>query len=365
MTVLRVQNVGVFNGESIERPSELCFEASPGKIVPAETVALGTIDGTDCTLLPGLIDAKIDGGASSWIFQQSAAFGVTTLIDSSSGTAESLAMRTTASQNVGMPSYLASGSAVGSSDSESGMLKIFPCRAIRQISTPAEAVRFVEAHATEPGKVDFVKVIVDIPGLDSDTLSVLVEATHQRGVLAVAHASQTAAYRRVLDAGFDVVSPAPITGKLDEDVIRGFADKKIAVIPTLCFLRHLLRQGRIQDHNFTHALEAVKALHQAGVPILAGTSANNEEGFKVSFGEALHEELQLLNQAGLSNLEALQAATSVPSKIFKLSDGGALQVGCRADLVLVQGNPLEDLAASARIIKVWIQGIEVASRGAG
>ncbi|KAH7175469.1 putative hydrolase [Dactylonectria macrodidyma] len=365
MTVFSVRNVGVFNGETIERPTQLCFEASPGNIVSRETVALGDIDGTNCTLLPGLIDAKIDGGASSLILQQSAAYGVTTLIDSSSGTAESLAMRTTASQNVGMPSYLASGTAVGSGDSGSDMLKIFPYRAIRHISTPAEAVSFVEAHTAEPGKLDFVKVIVDIPGLDSDILSALVEATHRRGMLAVAHASQTAAYRRALDAGFDVVTPAPITGKLDEDVIRGFADRKVAVIPTLCFLRHLLRQGSIQDHNFAHALEAVKALHQAGVPICAGTSANNEEGFKVSFGEALHEELQLLTQAGLSNLEALQAATSVPSTIFKLSDRGALRLGCRADLVLVQGNPLEDLAASARIVKVWIQGIEVGSGGAG
>ncbi|KAH7137650.1 putative hydrolase [Dactylonectria macrodidyma] len=365
MTVFSVRNVGVFNGETIERPTHLCFQGSPGNILPKDTEARDDIDGTNCTLLPGFIDSKIAGGASSLILSQSAMYGVTTLIDSSSGTAESLAMRTTCSQNVGMPSYLASGSVVGSDDSGSDMLKLFPYRAIRHISTPAEAVSFVEGHSKEPGRLDFVKVIVDIPGLDDDTLSALVEATHQRGMLAVAHASQTDSYRRVLDAGFDIVTPAPINGALGEDVIRGLAARKIAVIPILVFLRHLLRQGSIQEHNFTYALEAVRALHKAGVPICAGTSANNEEGFKVSFGEGLHEELQLLAQAGFSNLEAIQAATSVPSTMFNLSDRGALQLGYRADLVLVQGNPLEDLAASARIIKVWIQGIEVGSGGNG
>ncbi|KAH7112351.1 hypothetical protein EDB81DRAFT_827656 [Dactylonectria macrodidyma] len=107
MTVYSVRNVGVFNGETIERPTQLCFQGSPGNILPKDTEARDDIDGTNCTLLPGFIDSKIDGGASLLILQQSAAFGVTTVIDSSSGTAESLAMRTTSSQNVGMPSYLA------------------------------------------------------------------------------------------------------------------------------------------------------------------------------------------------------------------------------------------------------------------
>ncbi|KAF7553978.1 hypothetical protein G7Z17_g3248 [Cylindrodendrum hubeiense] len=359
MTVFSIKNVGVFNGEAIERPTELYFQGSPGNILDNDLGTAGTIDGTNCTLIPGLIDAKIDGDASTAMLPKFATFGVTTLIDSSSGTAESSAMREASARNAAMPSYLASGSPVGSGGSDSDAFKKFPYRSIRQISTPAEAESFVATHSTGPVRSDFIKVIAEDPGLDDDTLVALVEAAHRRGMLAVAHASQTSAYRRVMEAGFDVVTPAPITGALDSDVVRGFAEKKIAVIPTLYFLRHIMRMGKIDEHNFSFAVDAVRILHQAGVPICAGTSANDEEGFTVGFGDALHEELKLLVEAGLSNKEVLQAATSVPSEVFRLHDRGTLKPGTRADLVLVEGNPLEDIAASLRIVKVWIHGVEV------
>ncbi len=78
------------------------------------------------------------------------------------------------------------------------------------------------------------------------------------------------------------------------------------------------------------------------------------------FGESLHDELELLVEAGLSNIEALRAATVVPSQVFKLNDRGSLEPGeHRADLVMIEGNLSESIAAVIYIRRVWIQGIEV------
>ena len=65
-------------------------------------------------------------------------------------------------------------------------------------------------------------------------------------------------------------------------------------------------------------------MYRAGFPIPAGTDANAEplSPFQVKHGEALHLELELLVEAGLSIVDALRAATSLPARHFGLNDGG-------------------------------------------
>lgn len=108
------------------------------------------------------------------------------------------------------------------------------------------------------------------------------------------------------------------------------------------------------------ALRNVTALHQAGVPVLAGTDAAVVRGLPplVAHGESLHDELELLVRAGLSPAEALRAATSEPARHFELADRGAIAPGLRADAVLIDGDPLEDISATRRIQRVWCAGIE-------
>jgi imidazolonepropionase-like amidohydrolase len=99
---------------------------------------------------------------------------------------------------------------------------------------------------------------------------------------------------------------------------------------------------------------------QAGVPILAGTDANDSAGTpaRVPHGESLHRELELLVDAGLSTLEALLAATALPARYFGLSDRGTTEPGKRADLVLIDGDPLADIRATRSIRRIWCGGIE-------
>ncbi|MDI5969616.1 amidohydrolase family protein [Streptomyces sp. SL13] len=66
-------------------------------------------------------------------------------------------------------------------------------------------------------------------------------------------------------------------------------------------------------------------------------------------GESLHHELELLVRAGLSTAEALRAAAALPARHFRLPDRGAVAPGPRADLVLVDGDPIADIRATRAI----------------
>lgn len=95
-------------------------------------------------------------------------------------------------------------------------------------------------------------------------------------------------------------------------------------------------------------------LHEAGVPILAGTDA----GVPFSLpGWSLHEELGLLVAAGLTPAEALEAATRGPAEYLgRAEELGTIEVGRRADLVLLRGNPLEDIRNTRAIEAVILDG---------
>ncbi len=97
-------------------------------------------------------------------------------------------------------------------------------------------------------------------------------------------------------------------------------------------------------------LKITGALHKAGVPIVAGTDVGVP-------GHTLHRELELYVKAGLTPLEAIQAATIVPARVMKL-DGevGAIEVGKRADLIVLDANPLENISNIRKIRSVVTQG---------
>lgn len=101
------------------------------------------------------------------------------------------------------------------------------------------------------------------------------------------------------------------------------------------------------------SLEMLKQMHAAGVPLLAGT----DMGVPLTFpGFSLHDELGLLvEQLGITPLEALRAATSNPARLFGI-DGGAIAPGMPADLVLLRANPLTDITNTGTIEAVVLRG---------
>jgi imidazolonepropionase-like amidohydrolase len=102
--------------------------------------------------------------------------------------------------------------------------------------------------------------------------------------------------------------------------------------------------------EFQKHLEVVGAMQRAGVGILAGTDTANPFCFP---GFSLHDELGLLVQAGLSPMEALQAATLNPARFQgKENDLGTVDKGKIADLVLLDANPLDEIGNTKRIAAV-------------
>jgi imidazolonepropionase-like amidohydrolase len=111
----------------------------------------------------------------------------------------------------------------------------------------------------------------------------------------------------------------------------------------------------VREKFVTHELDIVRKLHAAGVPFLAGT--DTPAGVDVLPGISLHLELQRFVAAGFTPLEALQTATLNPAKFYNnLNDYGTVEPGHIADLVLLQANPLDNIANTRKISAVIHDG---------
>jgi imidazolonepropionase-like amidohydrolase len=97
------------------------------------------------------------------------------------------------------------------------------------------------------------------------------------------------------------------------------------------------RYADLQEKGFQKEVEIVGALHRAGVTIVAGTDQTVP-------GYSLYREIELYAQAGFTPLEAIQAATIVPARVMGVDkEVGTVEVGKRADLILLGANPLESI----------------------
>jgi imidazolonepropionase-like amidohydrolase len=112
-----------------------------------------------------------------------------------------------------------------------------------------------------------------------------------------------------------------------------------------------LSQGLTRDdyrRSFVKMVELVGKLHQAGVRIVAGTDGSGLE---------LVRELELYQQAGLSNVEALQTATIIPARMTGMDDRtGSIEPGKTADIILVDGDVSNDLANLRHVETVFLDG---------
>lgn len=358
----------VFDGHGLSSPVDVLMEA--GRVVavnPSLTIPdVEVVDGRGATLLPGLIDAHVHLHEDGDLLRLARA-GVTTALDMACWPREFVdALR----HRRGLTDIRSAGIPASAPGSRHSALPGRPEASL--LSGPDEAEAFVEARLAEGS--DYIKLIADVPGPDQHTLDALVTAAHDHGLLAVAHAVSLAPYLMALRAGADVITHAPLDGPLDDATVATMVARGTVSVPTLTMMDAVSRrffgrgaedtteaEGELAGPGYANARASVRRLARAGVPLLAGTDANATPGVPAAIphGESLHRELALLVDAGLSTGAALRAATALPARHFRLRDRGAVEPGLRADLVLVDGDPLADIADIGRIRAVWCGGVPV------
>lgn len=357
------------------------------------------VDGRGMTLLPGLIDAHVHlRGAGN--LGQDLRHGVTTVLDMFSAPPQFTAvLRGRAATRTDEADLRSSGLMAGAVDGwPAVMLPPDPSGwRMPGLAGPQDAEQFVADRVREGS--DYLKVFVENsadvhrPTLSPETVSAVCAAARAHGLLTVAHAPTRWAFRTAREAGADVLTHVPLDGPLDDPDDADLAG--LVVCPTLTMMRALtdtwsttdlladprllagldpevVRALRAGDRghlptssapgaSYTHAAENLARLAGAGATVLAGTDANDVPGHAaaVVHGASLHLELELLVRAGMTARDVLRAATSVPADVFGLADRGRIAPGRRADLLLVAGDPLEDVTATRDVRGVWRAGVRL------
>lgn len=395
--VVAIVDARVFDGEAVLPRATVLLRDGRIEAVGADLAVpehADVIEGQGRTLLPGLIDAHVHswGGARADALR----FGVTTVLDMftdprqlPAARAEREAGTQAAQADLWSAGWLAT--AEGGHGSQFG-LPVPPVR------SAGEAEAWVAARRAEGS--DFIKIVREdlhvysaqqrMPTLDAAAAAALIAAAQAQGLRAVVHATAQAAARESLQAGADGLVHVFQDAEADAEFVRLAATRDAFVIPTLSVIARfageassLAEDSRLAPwlspeqqaalsagHRFgeggarllRNAEASVRALHAAGVRILAGTDAPNPG---TAHGVSLHEEMARLAALGLGNQGALVAATSAPADAFGLADRGRIRAGLRADLVLVEGDPLADIEATRAIVGIWKNGRVVAREPAG
>lgn len=405
-TTLVFRDVALFDGETLHPTAtvvvrdgliaEVYTDENTDAALPTDSEAIEdaadveVIDGAGMTLLPGLIDAHVHTFSEDALRQQ-LIFGVTTQLDMfmDSQLASYLRQEQAATGAVQRADLFSAGTlatAPGGHGTQFGL-------EIETLTSADQAQAFVEARVAEGS--DYIKIIIedgawlglDLPTLNQATVDALVQAAHARDKLAVVHVQTLAAAQMALEAGADGLAHTFADALPDQAFIDRAVAANLFVIPTLTVLqgygsqqpnRPLIEDPHLAPYltaadiqslmnpyqgdalSITTAQEVVHQLFDAGVPILAGTDAQNPG---TTYGASLHRELLLLTQSGLSPLEALAAATSVTADVFSLDDRGRIAPGLRADLLLVNGDPTAEITATRDIVGVWKLGVQADRAG--
>ncbi|KAJ1555534.1 hypothetical protein HK405_000824 [Cladochytrium tenue] len=398
----------------------LIAEVGPGSGPSIESLPHGAsaISMPGHTLAPGLIDCHIhalSGNANS--IEQSLRFGVTTVCDmhNSPHDNEELLKLSSDPANkskysdfkcAGLGAVVENGWPIPVMRKEFDHLPHGRCIADKIISTwprlkrPADARTFVDQQV-DKNHASYIKMfheVGDTIGMDDvlpqppmDVQAAVVEAAHRRGIVAVGHAFSQAGAIALLEARADGLTHMFLDKAVD---LEGFTNtmraKKAHCSPTLALCGSQTGesqdlQQRFLDDPFAqkmllfkspgrpvgfavdqprsrvgleHAVETTKALYHAGVPILVGTDAAGKD-LGMPYGLGVHMEMYILaHMVGMSPIDVLHSATSVIADMFGFNDRGRIEIGKKADLVLFEGNILEDPSVLCLPIKaVWREGV--------
>lgn len=384
-----VTNARVFDGKMVYTNMDVVVRdgriASLGSSSTPEDIP--HINAVGETLLPGLIDAHTHTQEIGQL-EESLRFGITTVLDMGTFPPYEIPLREAAATRVDVADFRSAGilaTAPGGHGTEFGI-------EIPTVAGVEEAVDFVRKRSQE--NVDYLKIVMNgvraarsgMPTLGEDTVRALVNSGHEAGLMVLAHVESQGDVRLAISAGVDGLVHHWRDSGAQPELAGLLAANNVFVMPTLTAIDGLLGlgpQALLQDERVvpylsdlayreltkelptpppgistTIANQATTSLIRAGVQLLAGSDAFTGNP-RIVHGASLHRLLELFIDAGLSPTEALRTATSNVAEAFGLSDRGRIQPGFRADLVLVRGDPTEDITVTRDILRVWKAGVEL------
>lgn len=312
-------------------------------------------------LLPGLIDAHVHSYGNAQ--QQQLSFGVTSAIDLFSAAAQLPQHKSNRNdiRQASQADIWSAGTLVTAPKghgTEYGMT-------IPVLASAADAAAFVAARQAEGA--DFIKIVYQsehaiyksMPSISHDSLKAVIAAAHQAKLKAVVHIAEQASALEAVEAGADGLVHSFFDSRISERLLQALKQRDVFVIPTMTVYeaavrgtaaqQHLLarsdlalpvaaraalgssRNPRIPAKLYQNLIDNTRAMHQAGIRLLAGTDAPNPGTYH---GLSMLLELALLQEAGLSFEQALHCATAAPAQAFDLPQRGRIAVGYRADFLL-------------------------------
>jgi len=189
------------------------------------------------------------------------------------------------------------------------------------------------------------------PGSEQFTVEEMqagVEEAHKAGKKTATHAMGTRGIRNALKAGIDSIEHGVY---LDAETVALMVERKVTLIPTVSALYHIVTKGveaGIPDYAVEktlavkpHHLASIGLAREAGVKIAMGTDAGTPFNLH---GHNLNEVKLLVEWCDFSPMEAIESATRIAAEALGLDNQiGTIAEGKLADLVLVAGNPLDDI----------------------
>lgn len=384
-----VSGVRVFDGRRVLPVANVIVRDGRIEAVGADVAipdGLDVVDGGGRTLLPGLIDAH----THSWGEAQREAlrFGVTAELDMFGDWNRIPALRAQRESLVAttQADLWTAGATVTTAGGHGTQFGI----PVPTLAADGDAAAFVAARVAEGS--DYIKLIVEdfsthshdrrLPTITPAQVGAAIAAARAQGRLGLVHVSSQADGLHAVASGADGLVHVFHDAAASPDFIAATKAAEAFVTPTLSVVAGFAQDGsggaladdaRLapwldaaqraglaaafpgppRPQSLDNALRSVGALHAAGVDILAGTDAGNPG---TAHGASMHGELALLVRAGLSPVDALAAATSLPARRFGLGDRGRIAPGLRADLLLVDGDPTVDITATRAIAGIWKNG---------
>ena len=238
----------------------------------------------------------------------------------------------------------------------------------REASGPDEMRRAVRDQVRDGA--DLIKIMGchDTLEFTDEELDAVIDETHRNGLTITAHATYDACIRRMLEHGIDMLEHG---GSMSDETIQLLVDRKVAICTTFSPLVLQAKEGaawgmpdwKIEERRRAVAdrsrFDGVVKAAKAGVPIIFGTDA----GSPVVPHDAIAGELAFMVELGVcgDNEAALISITSLSGEINGVGDDrGTLEDGKAADVVLLGGNPLEDISSVEDVRRVYLDGVPVA-----